>query len=295
MQEIQSILTNRYSTFSHFAIDQEVLSQWVKNLSHPITPHSLMLENIPKQIGLERSLDILLLSHILPQQIHNDTVIPRSFEYARVLSNSAINGIYLTDFAIINQLDKDDIIAIFNLFTSPDEVPDFIIAFDEYKQLKKHIGSVLNLLNETNYKLIDVIGTFVQTIPSLQEIVPITDMEVPFHSSAFSIVVPTYLLLCRDGNISPDISDLPSFTDRVIIQVLYSSGLFGSLESTLALSEDSKEYAELMACSFLALHRLSDSLDISIFDIQQRLHSIHSGMLQDAPLSLSSIRIGLHL
>ena len=58
MQEIQSILTNAYSSFSHFAIDQQVLHMWKKNLSEQIEPNSLLLECLPTSLGLERSLDV---------------------------------------------------------------------------------------------------------------------------------------------------------------------------------------------------------------------------------------------
>ena len=165
MQEIQSILTKAYSSFSHFAIDQQILQQWQQNLSNPIEPNSLLLECLPTSLGLERSLDVLLLSNILPQKTLSDDVLPSSFQYAKDLATIMINGVNITDRDIVLQLDDDDLLAIFNLYSNPERLGPLRDGFREYIHLKNQFGSLLNLFKQTHHKMIDIIGALVQIIP----------------------------------------------------------------------------------------------------------------------------------
>ena len=85
MQEIPIILGNAYSTFSHFAIDRDVFELWKKRLSTPVEPHSLLLEVLPPSLGLERTLNILLLSTILSDRRSSDDALPTLYKTAKQL------------------------------------------------------------------------------------------------------------------------------------------------------------------------------------------------------------------
>ena len=291
MQEIPVILGNAYSTFSHFAIDQEVFYHWQKKLSESIEPNSILLEVLPKSLGLERTLNILLLSTLLSNHRSTVETLPVLYKTTKELSSSVLNGVNITDKDVVQQLDKDDLLALFNLYDTPEHLSVIQSGLAEYLHFLKTYGSLLNVVNRHHGQVLDVIGSLVNTLPSLNERLPINDLEIPFHSKAFGLVIPILEVLERDGNIAASTERFPSYIDLQSLQMLYSSGLFGPPSDTLAIESDSTEHAELLACGLLSIFRLQDTLSLSPVFIHRSLHALHSHLLSTSALSLATINI----
>ena len=291
MQEIPVILGNAYSTFSHFAIDREVFDQWQKKLTVPIEPHSILLDVLPTSLGLERTLNILLLSTLLSNDRSTSESLPILYKTVKELSTAVLNGVNITDKDVVQQLDRDDILALFTLYNTPEQYPIIQEALAEYLHFLKSYGSLLNVLNRHHGQVFDMLGTLVRTLPSLNERLPVNEMDIPFHTKAFGLVVPLLNVLEREGNIQPHTEQFPTYIEPQSLQMLYSSGLFGPTSASLVIAKGSPEHAELLACGLLSISQLSENLSLSPINIHRSLHTLHSQMLFHSALSLATINI----
>ena len=279
MSNIQELLTLPIEPQYLANINMTVLNMWCQLIEQSNLKEHHWLQHFDISLGLERNVDLLLLSAMMPdvQTFEKQSNHIPVVENITILAKLMKNGIDLTDPKILKELDILELQTIFPSTKNQELAKEIAQTFHEWIHYKKQYSTFLYHLQQN--QPIDIFKTLSQIFELFDRLQKRSGMHL------LTIVTPLRHLL-QNANCLAILQE-PLYLDAMTMQLLFSSNIINDSDN------DSKESTisnpNTMTLLYNALHAMMTRTNRKPHELISLMHHFHAQKKEQNAVQLTHI------